>query len=126
MAARVKLIERRKEIEQVEKELKRFTTINEINRAFAKTLDPEYGRTKSLTPTDEAHTENKTTRESNVKKPPMNQAHMIPATYKYFERFFTIKQKLMDAENKAKIKALIEAEKDRRGNSRAIMSEVLY
>lgn len=39
VAAQVKLFERKKEIAQVEKELKRFNTINEINRAFAKTLD---------------------------------------------------------------------------------------
>jgi len=35
VAGQVKAIERRKEIERIEKELKRFSTINEINRAFS-------------------------------------------------------------------------------------------
>ena len=134
VAGQVKAIERRKEIERIEKELKRFSTINEINRAFSQRLDPQQHqdhtrnsilRTRSPTPVEGGqnylHAAASTTRAGEKhQKHPQQPPHAIPVTYEYFERFFTIKQRIMDEEQKAKIKALIEAD------TKAAMAEVLY
>lgn len=124
VAGQVKAIERRREIERIEKELKRFSTINEINRAFSQTLDPQQHqdhhntrnsilRTRSPTPVEGCHTHAaaSTTRAGEKQqKHPQQPPHAIPVTYEYFERFFTIKQRIMDEEQKANIQALIEAD----------------
>jgi hypothetical protein len=134
VAGQVKAIERKKEIERIEKELKRFNTINEINRAFSQTLDPQQHqdhartsilRTRSPTPVEGGHSRTyaaaSTTRAGEKQqKHQQQQPHAIPTTFEYFERFFTIKQRIMDEEQKATIKALIEAD------TKAAMAEVLY